>query len=224
MATINGKIYSRTPNQSIDAKYGPYASVDEAHELLATNGDNVVGLTVGIINAQTGDIEDYWYYGGNDLEHLVAKLKYDGATLIVNGVAWQLQLQQPKCQQPLLSLVLNRLEMSTPTPGAVIVYSIGRYDEDTDSYPDIPVPTLSTGTLYRSPLEIVEGDKFKIVAVAAKEGWLSSDATTVVEVVPGVGDSAVTSSIVEYQPVGELTDNEQLGATERVRDGGTIEF
>ena len=223
MATINGKIYSRTPNQSIDAKYGPYSSADEAHDLLATNGDNVAGLTVGIFNADTGEVEDYWYYGGNDRENLVVKLRYDGSTLTVNGKTWQLQLKQPKCKAPILTLFLNVLSMMPTTPGSVVVYNIARYDEDTDSYPELPVPTLSTGILYTEPIHIQEGDNFKIVAVAVKEGWTSSDAVRTVEA-DGSNGSASYAEVIQYQVIGELGDDEQLGGTERLRDNGQIEF
>lgn len=224
MATINGQIYSRTSQSNLDAKYGPYESVDEAFEVLATDGDNAVGLTVGIINPATGDIDDYWFYGGNSRQHLVAKLKYDGSTLIVNGKAWQLQLKQPKCQNPSVSFVFNKLTMESPTSGAGILYAISRYDEDTDSYPELPELSLLNGTLYSGPIEVVEGDKFKFVARSVKEGWLNSDAVQMAEVLPTSSGSSDYTSIVEYQSIPELGEDEQLGGTERIRDNGRIEF
>lgn len=226
MPTINGKIYSRTSQSNLDAKYGPYESVEEAFEVLATDGDNAVGLTVGIINPGTGDIDDYWFYGGNSREHLVAKLKYDGSTLIVNGRAWQLQLSRPTCQRPSMSLVYNTLSMSSPTPGAGVLYAISRYDEDSDSYPELPELTLLNGTLYNGPIEVVEGDKFKIVAVSVKEGWLNSERQTVVEVVPnGISyGTPVCQDVVEYQPTPELDDNTVLGGTASISDNGRIDF
>ena len=116
----------------------------------------------------------------------------------------------------------NVIKSGMQSADSVVVYNIARYDEDTDSYPELPVPTLASGILYTEPIHIQEGDKFKIVAVAVKEGWTSSDAVRSVE---GMGENGVIyAEVIQYQVIGELGDDEQLGGTERIRDNGQIEF
>lgn len=58
---------------SVEALYGPYSSLSEAHtNITDTIGNNIpVGLTVGI---KTGNqIVEYWYNGGTSQSNLVLK-------------------------------------------------------------------------------------------------------------------------------------------------------
>jgi hypothetical protein len=59
---------------SLDAKYGPYNSLNDAQHALGENGMDViaVGLTVGII--EEGKVVEYWWQGGTDVAHLVKKV------------------------------------------------------------------------------------------------------------------------------------------------------
>ena len=222
MGTINGQIYSNTNQASLDAKYGPYESVEEAYELLYADGDIAVGLTVGILNAETGKIEDYWFYGGTARENLVVKLRYDGTYLTVNGEVWQLNLDRPKCARPVAETyepatqsrqyalgTPNEVHIYTMTPGAVILYTKAMWDETEGAYEDVVTPTLETGTRYSGPIAIEEGEKYKLVAVAVKEGWMNSDMSVPV--------------IAEYVQVA-TPESGELGGTEKLNDGPEIEF
>ena len=75
MANVNitNAIKSSEARASIDAKYGPYASVAAAHAALGEEGADVaaVGLTVGIMDG--GSVVEYWYQGGTTQAHLVPK-------------------------------------------------------------------------------------------------------------------------------------------------------
>ena len=222
MGTITGKIYSRTNQASLDAKYGPYNSADEAYESLGVDGDIAVGLTVGILNAETGKIEDYWFYGGTARENLVVKLRYDGTYLTVNGEVWQLNLDRPKCAKPTGSTYTpasqsnphaygtpNEVTLETTTPGAVILYTKAMWDETAGAYEDVVTPTLETGTRYDGPIAIEEGEKYKLVAVAVKEGWMNSDVS-----------EAIFAEYVEVTP----PENGEMGGTEKINDGPETEF
>lgn len=222
MGTITGRIYSRTNQASLDAKYGPYNSADEAYESLGADGDIAVGLTVGILNAETGKIEDYWFYGGTARENLVVKLRYDGTYLTVNGEVWQLNLDRPKCARPVAETyepatqsrqyalgTPNEVHIYTMTPGAVILYTKAMWDETAGAYEDVVTPTLETGTRYDGPITIEEGEKYKLVAVAVKEGWMNSDMS-----VP------VIAEYVEVTP----PESGEMGGTEKLNDGPEIEF
>ena len=65
------------PVASLDARYGPYSSKQEAVDTLGDNDLAVLkvgssnGLTVGII--ENGKVVEYWFQGGIDVEHLVPK-------------------------------------------------------------------------------------------------------------------------------------------------------
>ena len=65
------------PLPDIDAKYGPYSSVKEALETL-TPELRSVGLTIGV--KQNNSINEYWFNGGIDNEHLVIKQASGGDT------------------------------------------------------------------------------------------------------------------------------------------------
>ena len=234
MATISGQIYSRSNVASINQTYGPYESVEEAHETLAATGDNVVGLTVGILDPVTGKVEDYWYYGGTSMEHLVVKLRYDGAFLTVNGVSWQLDLRQPKCPKPRVEQMLNTVEMlwpdNTDTEGMTIIYTIGRYDEDSGTYAEPPTPTLSNGIRYDGPFTLVEGDNYKIKAVAVREGFTNSDVQTQVETLLQTWNEQYQmmtyqdlTDHVEYREI-NIPEGTEMGGTEKIRDNGTLDF
>ncbi len=61
---------------NVDAKYGPYESVEEAWELLGPDEDDVacVGLTVGIQEDPDGPIVEYWFKdAAEDVTDLVPK-------------------------------------------------------------------------------------------------------------------------------------------------------
>lgn len=63
-----GEDYLAIPN--IDAKYGPYSSVQEALSSLAVDG-RAIGLTIGI---RTGnELKEYWFKGGTADSNLVLK-------------------------------------------------------------------------------------------------------------------------------------------------------
>ena len=222
MSTIQGQIYSNTNQASLDAKYGPYESADEAFELLYADGDIAVGLTVGILNAETGKIEDYWFYGGTARENLVVKLRYDGTYLTVNGEVWQLNLDRPKCAKPTGSTYTpasqsnpnaygtpNEVTLETTTPGATILYTKAMWDETAGAYEEVVTPTLETGTRYSGSIAIEEGEKYKLVAVAVKEGWMNSDVS-----------NAIFAEYVEVTP----PESGELGGTEKINDGPEEEF
>jgi hypothetical protein len=223
MSIIQGQIYSNTNQASLDAKYGPYESADEAFELLYADGDIAVGLTVGILNAETGKIEDYWFYGGTARENLVVKLRYDGTFLTVNGEAWQLNLDRPKCIQPEIdtynaggspsdpraSGIPNEVHISSRTPGSTILYTKAMWDETAGAYEEVVTPTLETGIVYTGPITVTEGEKYKIVAVAIKEGWMNSNVST--------------PAIAQYVAV-NIPEGSQFGGTEKMKDNGQIEF
>lgn len=65
------------PLPDIDAKYGPYSSIKEAFETL-TPELRSIGLTIGI--KQNNSINEYWFNGGIDNEHLVVKQASGGDT------------------------------------------------------------------------------------------------------------------------------------------------
>lgn len=56
---------------SIDAKYGPYETLEDALNVL-TRPTRAVGLTVGI-KKEDDTLIEYWFYGGIEDEHLVVK-------------------------------------------------------------------------------------------------------------------------------------------------------
>ena len=222
MGTISGKIYSTNRQASLDAKYGPYASVDDAFDQLYAENDIAIGLTVGIQDPVTGKIEDYWFYGGTDKSNLVVKLRYDGSFLTVNGESWQLNLSQPKCLRPDVTAYIpasqanphpygipNLVEISTRTEGATIIYTKAMYDEATGEYAEVVTPTLENSFVYTGPITVNEGEKYKLVAVAVKEGWLNSDASAV--------------AYVEHYDV-PSHDDSALGTTQRIDDNGRIDF
>ena len=72
---IGNQIQLGRKTASIDAKYGPYASLQAAQEILGENGMDVitVGLTVGIV--EDGNIVEYWWQGGTALSNLVKKFE-----------------------------------------------------------------------------------------------------------------------------------------------------
>jgi len=70
---IGGQIQLGAPKANIDAKYGPYASKQDAVDALGEEGMDVIcnGLTVGII--EDNKITEYWFQGGVTINHLVKK-------------------------------------------------------------------------------------------------------------------------------------------------------
>jgi len=78
ITTIGGSINSTAVLPNLDYKYGPYNSLQEAYDALGPEGADklVIGLTVGII--QNGEITEYWFRDGTDLEDLVLKVSGSG--------------------------------------------------------------------------------------------------------------------------------------------------
>lgn len=73
ITTIGGTINSTAVTPNLDFKYGPYSSLQEAYDALGPSGIDkiVVGLTVGII--ESGEITEYWFKNGTELNNLVEK-------------------------------------------------------------------------------------------------------------------------------------------------------
>ena len=71
---ITDRIRSSSRTANIDAKYGPYASVEAANRALGEQGDDVisVGLTVGITQ-RDGSVKEYWYQPVSGVLTLVEK-------------------------------------------------------------------------------------------------------------------------------------------------------
>ena len=65
------------PLPDIDVKYGPYSSIKEALETI-TPKLRSIGLTIGV--KQNNSINEYWFNGGIDNEHLVIKQASSGDT------------------------------------------------------------------------------------------------------------------------------------------------
>lgn len=72
--TIGDSLKYNSSVPSIDSKYGPYASVDAAYDVLYDANIICVGLTVGIYNDDKTEITEYWFNGGTALENLVEKI------------------------------------------------------------------------------------------------------------------------------------------------------
>ena len=69
--TSTGRFAAGVACADNDVLYGPYADIATAHNELLNAEQNVVGRTVGIQSNNT--IEEYWYQGGTDSDHLVKK-------------------------------------------------------------------------------------------------------------------------------------------------------
>lgn len=66
-------IVGKNSKQQLDARYGPYTSVEEAYLILGPTGFDCIfeGLTVGIIVGN--NIYEYWFKNGTNLDNLVLK-------------------------------------------------------------------------------------------------------------------------------------------------------
>lgn len=75
-------IAGKNSNKPLDYRYGPYPSIENAYNYLGPNNLDCIfeGLTIGI-KGEDG-IEEYWFKGGTDINHLV--LKNDDIKLIWN--------------------------------------------------------------------------------------------------------------------------------------------
>lgn len=80
---LGGQIQVGAAIPSIDAKYGPYASKQDAIDALGEEGADVIcnGLTIGVI--EDNKIVEYWFQGGVTINHLVKKGGNDGENLQV---------------------------------------------------------------------------------------------------------------------------------------------
>lgn len=70
---LGGPIQVGASIPSVDAKYGPYASKQDAMDALGEDGMDVIciGLTIGII--EDNNIVEYWFQGGTSITNLVKK-------------------------------------------------------------------------------------------------------------------------------------------------------
>lgn len=70
---LGGPIQVGASIPSVDAKYGPYASKQDAMDALGEDGMDVIciGLTVGII--ENNQVVEFWFQGGATINHLVRK-------------------------------------------------------------------------------------------------------------------------------------------------------
>lgn len=78
MAIINigGKFFLPINAASIDYKFGPYATLEEAWDYLGPDGEDLaaIGLTIGIQATPTSPITEYWFKNACDsIEDLVVK-------------------------------------------------------------------------------------------------------------------------------------------------------
>lgn len=69
--------YNNLPN--VDAKYGPYATIDAANTAINKTA-RAIGLTVGIIT--DGTIAEYWYESGIEDSNLIRKISNAPSTVI----------------------------------------------------------------------------------------------------------------------------------------------
>ena len=60
---VAGAVYNLMSGPSIDAKYGPYESLEEAFDILGPDGDDIacIGLTIGIQPTPEDPITEYWF-------------------------------------------------------------------------------------------------------------------------------------------------------------------
>lgn len=71
--TVGDSLFYNRKMPSIDLKYGPYTSIDDAYSQLYEMNVICIGLTVGIEDTYSGAIEEYWFKEGVGKSHLVKK-------------------------------------------------------------------------------------------------------------------------------------------------------
>ena len=73
---------------SLDHRWGPYNSVQEAFDFLDDRDVLCVGLTVGIKDASTGKIAEYWFREqAHSVEDLVKKNDDDNIVSILSNMS-----------------------------------------------------------------------------------------------------------------------------------------
>ena len=124
MANVNitNAIKSSEARASIDAKYGPYASVAAAHAALGEEGADVVavGLTVGIVTGEN-QITEYWYLGGTTQAHLVPKQAAGG------GAPEPAAVSLPGAAATIASLDGNTVYTCAAALNSLTVAALGNY-------------------------------------------------------------------------------------------------
>ena len=73
---------------SLDHRWGPYNSVQEAFDFLDDRDVLCIGLTVGIKDASTGKIDEYWFREkAQSVEDLVKKNDDDNIVSILSNMS-----------------------------------------------------------------------------------------------------------------------------------------
>ena len=73
---------------SLDHRWGPYNSVQEAFDFLDARDVLCIGLTVGIKDASTGKIDEYWFREkAQSVEDLVKKNDDDNIVSILTDMS-----------------------------------------------------------------------------------------------------------------------------------------
>lgn len=73
---------------SLDHRWGPYNSIQEAFDFLDDRDVLCIGLTVGIKDASTGKIDEYWFREkAQSVEDLVKKNDDDNIVSILTNIS-----------------------------------------------------------------------------------------------------------------------------------------
>lgn len=73
---------------SLDHRWGPYNSVQEAFDFLDDRDVLCIGLTVGVKDASTGKIDEYWFREkAQSVEDLVKKNDDDNIVSILSNMS-----------------------------------------------------------------------------------------------------------------------------------------
>ena len=73
---------------SLDHRWGPYNSIQEAFDFLDDRDVLCIGLTVGITDASTGKIDEYWFREkAQSVEDLVKKNDDDNIVSILTDMS-----------------------------------------------------------------------------------------------------------------------------------------
>lgn len=73
---------------SLDHRWGPYNSIQEAFDFLDDRAVLCIGLTVGVKDASTGKIDEYWFREkAQSVEDLVKKNDDDNIVSILSNMS-----------------------------------------------------------------------------------------------------------------------------------------
>ena len=73
---------------SLDHRWGPYNSIQEAFDFLDDRDVLCIGLTVGVKDASTGKIDEYWFREkAQSVEDLVKKNDDDNIVSILTNIS-----------------------------------------------------------------------------------------------------------------------------------------